>query len=146
SIRAAPSRTPPSISAGRRPASSSRDFSASQSCQPLSMAPATTSSPARTLAAISNSWLIVACLPSSRGSFFPQVLDLFREPLRFTIFGGDAFEDLDPLAQLLDFLLQFLVARRQGRAVGGRLVAQPVLGDPVRCAVPGLHHFRHRDD
>src|SRR5690606_42033880 len=98
SIRAAPSRALLSISIGRLPTSSSRSLSASQSRQPLSMAVAMTSRPARALAAISISWLIVIYLPFRRGSFFAQAFYFGREPLGVAIFGGDALEDLYPLA------------------------------------------------
>src|SRR5688572_17003833 len=102
SIRAAPSRAPPSISRGGRPVSSSRDLSASQSCQPLSKAPATTSNPTRTLAAISESWLIVRYLPWPARLLLAQAFDFSRKKLGFAVLGGDPLEHLDALAQLLD--------------------------------------------
>src|SRR5690349_21599794 len=119
SIRAAPSRAPPSISwCGRRPTSISRLLSASQSCQPLSMAPAITRRPIRALAAISISWLIVASLLDLVGSLLAQALDLGRELLGFAVFGGDPLEHLDALAQLLDLAFERRIDRR-----GDRLLA-----------------------
>src|SRR5688572_1179817 len=107
SIRAAPSRAPPSISwCGRRPTSISRLLSASQSCQPLSVAPAITRRPIRALAAISNSWLIVASLLDLIRSLLAQALDLGREQLGFAIFGGDALEHFHALAQFLDLFFE----------------------------------------
>src|SRR6478735_5749082 len=129
SIRAAPSRAPPSISwCGRRPTSISRLLSASQSCQPLSVAPAITRRPIRALAAISNSWLIVASLLDLVRSVFPQALDLGREQSGFTVFGGDSFEHLHSLAQFLDFSLERGVALLVAHDVGGDAVPGAVLG------------------
>ncbi len=85
--------------AARFPAS--RVLSASQSCQPSSMAAATTSSPIRVLAAISNSWLIVACLPILAGAICPAGSRSRPEQLGFPFLRGDAFEHLHPLAQFL---------------------------------------------
>src|SRR5688572_15253598 len=137
SIRAAPSRAPPSISGGRRPVSSSRLLSASQSCQPLSVAPAITRRPIRALAAISISWLIVASLLDLIRSLLAQALDLGREQFGFAIFGGDALEHLHALAQFLDLALERGIGRR-----GDRLfAAHPVDRNPVLRAVLGLLHL-----
>src|SRR6187551_98674 len=106
SIRAAPSREPPSMSWERLPVSSSRLLSASQSCQPLSVAPAITRRPIRALAAISISWLIVASLLDLIRSLFAQALDLGREQIGFASIGGNPLEHLHPLAQLLDLPAQ----------------------------------------
>src|SRR6478735_2062195 len=141
SIRAAPSREPPSISAGRRPVSSSRPLSASQSCQPLSVAPAITRRPIRALAAISNSWLIVASLLDFVGSLFPQAFDLGRKQIGFVSIGGDAFEHLHPLAQLCDFALERGIVRRRQRL----FVAHHIGRDAVTRAMPGLEQLGHAD-
>src|SRR5690606_24828630 len=140
SMRAAPSRAPPSISCERRPVSSSRLLRASQSCQPLSMAPATTMSPIRVLAAISRSWLIVASLLALEFSFLAQAVDLGREPPGLTVLGGDPFEHLDPFAELLDLALE-----RGVLALDELLVAHDVGGDSGAGAVPGLDDLSHAD-
>src|SRR4051812_42042923 len=106
SIRPAPSRGPPSISAGPLPVSTSRLLSASQSCQPLSVAPAITRRPIRALAAISISWLIVASLLDLIRSLFAQALDLGREQIGFVSIGGNALEHLHALAQLGDLAFE----------------------------------------
>src|SRR6187455_1326368 len=111
-MRAAPSREPPSISCGLRPVSSSRLLSANQSCQPLSAAPAITRRPIRALAAISNSWLIVARLLDLVRSLLAQALDLGREQFGFTGLGGDALEHFHALAQLFDLAFESGVVRR----------------------------------
>src|SRR6478735_4508688 len=141
SIRAAPSRAPPSISGGRRPVSSSRLLSASQSCQPLSVAPAITRRPMRALAANSNSWLIVASLLDLIRSLFAQALDLGREQIRFVSIGGDALEHLHPLAQFCDLALERGIVRRCQRL----LVAHHVRRNAVTCAMPGLEQLGHAD-